>query len=82
MFPEVNLSVEISGLRFKNPVLTASGTFGYGSEFADFFDISELGGFCTKGLRIVAEFLFSQLFPFLVFHNFFDGLDVKIYDLI
>lgn len=45
-----NLSVEISGLRFKNPVLTASGTFGYGLEFTQFFDLSELGGFCTKGL--------------------------------
>ena len=52
MFSEVNLSVEISGLRFKNPVLTASGTFGYGLEFTDFFDISELGGFCTKGLSL------------------------------
>ena len=47
-----NLSVEISGLRFKNPVLTASGTFGYGLEFAQFFDISKLGGFCTKGLSL------------------------------
>ncbi|MGH9338087.1 MAG: dihydroorotate dehydrogenase [Acidobacteriota bacterium] len=45
-----DLSVTISGLKFKNPVLTASGTFGYGLEFIRFFDISELGGFCTKGL--------------------------------
>jgi dihydroorotate dehydrogenase (NAD+) catalytic subunit len=49
----VDLSVEISGLRFKNPVLTASGTFGYGLEFAEFFDISRLGGFCTKGLSLL-----------------------------
>ena len=48
----VDLSVEISGLQFKNPVLTASGTFGYGLEFAQFFDISKLGGFCTKGLSL------------------------------
>jgi dihydroorotate dehydrogenase (NAD+) catalytic subunit len=48
----VDLSVEISGLHFKNPVLTASGTFGYGLEFADFFDLSGLGGFCTKGLSL------------------------------
>lgn len=48
----VDLSVEISGLPFKNPVLTASGTFGYGLEFAEFFDISDLGGFCTKGLSL------------------------------
>jgi dihydroorotate dehydrogenase (NAD+) catalytic subunit len=48
----VDLSVEISGLRLKNPVLTASGTFGYGIEFAEFFDLSQLGGFCTKGLSL------------------------------
>ncbi len=48
----VNLSVEISGLRLKNPVLAASGTFGYGLEFTQFFDISQLGGFCTKGLSL------------------------------
>lgn len=47
-----NLSVEISGLLLKNPVLTASGTFGYGLEFTQFFDISKLGGFCTKGLSL------------------------------
>jgi dihydroorotate dehydrogenase (NAD+) catalytic subunit len=46
------MSVEIAGVTFKNPVLTASGTFGYGSEFAQFFDISKLGGFCTKGLSL------------------------------
>jgi dihydroorotate dehydrogenase (NAD+) catalytic subunit len=48
----IDLSVEISGLQFKNPVLTASGTFGYGLEFAEFFDLSRLGGFCTKGLSL------------------------------
>jgi dihydroorotate dehydrogenase (NAD+) catalytic subunit len=48
----VDLSIEISGLRLKNPVLTASGTFGYGIEFAEFFDLSKLGGFCTKGLSL------------------------------
>jgi dihydroorotate dehydrogenase (NAD+) catalytic subunit len=46
------MSVEIAGVTFKNPVLTASGTFGYGIEFAQFFDISKLGGFCTKGLSL------------------------------
>jgi dihydroorotate dehydrogenase (NAD+) catalytic subunit len=46
------LTVNISGLTFKNPVITASGTFGYGLEFTDFFDLSELGGFCTKGLSL------------------------------
>jgi len=52
MKSNTDLSVQISGLRFKNPVLTASGTFGYGSEFSSFFDIKELGGFCTKGLSL------------------------------
>ena len=37
----------------KNPVLTASGTFGYGLEYDDFFDTAELGGICTKGLSLL-----------------------------
>ncbi|MGQ9896602.1 MAG: dihydroorotate dehydrogenase [Acidobacteriota bacterium] len=44
------LAVTIAGLKFKNPVIPASGTFGYGLEFLPFFDLSRLGGFCTKGL--------------------------------
>ncbi len=47
-----DLSVEIAGLRFKNPILTASGTFGYGLEFAPWFDLGRLGGICTKGLSL------------------------------
>ncbi|MCK9611870.1 MAG: dihydroorotate dehydrogenase [Bacteroidales bacterium] len=45
----VELGVNIGNLFFKNPVLTASGTFGYGSEFEDFMDISRLGGIIVKG---------------------------------
>lgn len=45
----VNLGVKIGDLHFKNPVMTASGTFGYGSEFDDFFDLSRLGGILLKG---------------------------------
>jgi len=45
----VNLAVQIGNLRFKNPVITASGTFGYGSEFDDFIDVSKLGGIIFKG---------------------------------
>jgi len=45
----VNLGINIGQLYFKNPVLTASGTFGYGSEFSDFFDINRLGGVILKG---------------------------------
>lgn len=44
------LAVEIAGIRFNNPVLGASGTFGYGLEFADLIDLNRLGGFATKGL--------------------------------
>src|SRR5215471_9369373 len=44
------LGVEIAGVRFKNPVIGASGTFGYGLEFADLIDLNRLGGFSTKGL--------------------------------
>ena len=45
----VNLEVSIGNLKFKNPVMTASGTFGYGSEFDDFIDVSRLGGIILKG---------------------------------
>lgn len=45
-----DLAVEIAGIKFKNPVLGASGTFGYGLEFAGLIDLNRLGGFCTKGL--------------------------------
>jgi dihydroorotate dehydrogenase (NAD+) catalytic subunit len=45
----VKLDFSIGDLKFKNPVLTASGTFGYGSEFDDFIDVSRLGGIVVKG---------------------------------
>lgn len=48
----VKLGVNIGGLSLKNPVLTASGTFGYGEEFADFVDLNRLGGFIIKGTTI------------------------------
>lgn len=48
----VNLSVNVAGLRLKNPVLTASGTFGYGEEFADLIDLNRLGGFIVKGTTL------------------------------
>ena len=48
----VNLGFSIGDLHFKNPVLTASGTFGYGSEFDDFFDVSRLGGIILKGTTL------------------------------
>lgn len=48
----VNLDFYIGNLYFKNPVLTASGTFGYGSEFDDFLDVSRLGGIILKGTTL------------------------------
>ena len=49
------LNVEIGSLKLKNPVLTASGTFGYGTEFADFVDLNRLGGFIVKGTTLNAR---------------------------
>jgi dihydroorotate dehydrogenase (NAD+) catalytic subunit len=46
----VDLSVQIGALRLRNPILAASGTFGYGLEFAHLIDLNRLGGFVTKGL--------------------------------
>lgn len=48
----VDLSVNIGELQLKNPVLTASGTFGYGEEFCDFIDLSRLGGYLVKGTTL------------------------------
>lgn len=48
----VNLSVQLGGLTLKNPVLVASGTFGYGREFAGFFDLGLLGGVMVKGISL------------------------------
>jgi dihydroorotate dehydrogenase (NAD+) catalytic subunit len=48
----VNLGFSIGDLYFKNPVLTASGTFGNGTEFDDFFDVSRLGGILLKGTTL------------------------------
>ena len=47
-----NLNVNIGELKLKNPVMTASGTFGYGEEFMDFIDIARIGGIIVKGTTI------------------------------
>lgn len=47
-----DLSVKIGELSMKNPVMTASGTFGYGEEFSDFIDISRIGGIIVKGTTL------------------------------
>lgn len=49
------LNVKVGGLDLKNPVMTASGTFGYGFEFADFIDLNQLGGFIVKGTTLHAR---------------------------
>lgn len=46
------LKVNICGVEFKNPVIAASGTFGFGKEYSKFFEVSKLGGICTKGLTL------------------------------
>lgn len=48
----VDLSTSLNGLELKNPVLTASGTFGFGEEYADFIDLNALGGFVVKGTTL------------------------------
>jgi dihydroorotate dehydrogenase (NAD+) catalytic subunit len=47
-----DLSVIIAGIKFRNPVIAASGTFGYGREYHGLLDVSALGGICTKGLTL------------------------------
>jgi dihydroorotate dehydrogenase (NAD+) catalytic subunit len=48
----MNLSVSIGKLRLKNPVMTASGTFGYGEEYAEFVDLNSLGAVVVKGISL------------------------------
>ncbi len=49
----MNMSVELAGVTLKNPVMTASGTFGSGEEFSDFVDLNQLGAVVTKGVANV-----------------------------
>ncbi len=49
----MNTTIEIAGVKFKNPVMTASGTFGSGMEYADFVDLNKLGAVVTKGVASV-----------------------------
>lgn len=48
-----NLEVNIAGINFKNPVIAASGTFGFGREYSDYFDLSRIGGISAKGLTLL-----------------------------
>lgn len=49
------IEVSIAGVRFANPVIAASGTFGYGSEYGRVIDVSRLGGICSKGLTLAPK---------------------------
>jgi len=52
----VDTRVEFAGIALRNPVLTASGTFGYGTEFAPFLDLTMIGGFVAKSLTLAPRF--------------------------
>ncbi len=49
----VNISVDICGIKLKNPVIAASGTFGFGREYAEFMDLNRIGGISVKGLTLL-----------------------------
>ena len=52
MIDKPNLEVEVAGIKLKNPVMTASGTFGYGEEFSPFIDLDKLGAMVLKGITL------------------------------
>ena len=65
MIHAVNLSIELAGVHLRNPVIAASGTFGYGEEFERFADLRRIGGICVKGTsaRAIEGNLPPRLFP-------------------
>jgi len=65
MISTVNLSIEVAGIQLNNPVIAASGTFGYGEEFARFADLQRIGAICVKGTsaRPIEGNLPPRLFP-------------------
>ena len=52
----VDTRVDLGGIPLRNPVLTASGTFGYGTEFAPFLDLTRIGGVVAKSLTLAPRF--------------------------
>lgn len=50
-----NLKVNVAGVEFKNPIITASGTFGFGREYSQYYDLSVLGGISTKGMTLAEK---------------------------
>ena len=61
----VDLSIELAGIKLANPVIAASGTFGYGEEFERFANLRQIGGICVKGTsaRPIDGNLPPRLFP-------------------
>lgn len=49
---KVSQAVNFAGISMRNPVVVASGTYGFGREYGQFYDLSELGGICCKGLTL------------------------------
>ena len=49
---DIDLSVDIAGVKLANPLMTASGTCGYADEYADFVDLTALGAFVTKSITL------------------------------
>ena len=50
--PQVDMSVTLAGMTMKNPICVASGTYGFGREYGQFYDLGQLGGICAKGLTL------------------------------
>jgi dihydroorotate dehydrogenase (NAD+) catalytic subunit len=50
-----DLKVDIAGVRLRNPIIGASGTFGYGAEYSRFFDLNQIGGFVSKGISLLPK---------------------------
>lgn len=48
----MNMKTSVAGVEFKNPIIVASGTFGFGREYNNFYDVGQLGGICSKGLTL------------------------------
>ena len=46
----IHMGVNVAGIELRNPVMTASGTFGYGEEFSEYVDLTRIGAYITKGL--------------------------------
>ena len=51
----MDTSINFAGIKMKNPVTVAAGTFGYGREYSNFFDLNVLGGIITKGTSMKAK---------------------------